>query len=60
MILLCIGAGIMVLELGIPGAFAGGLHGLAIAGVLPPVGPAGGLGVAVLSSPCGELGTAPP
>ena len=50
----------MVLELGIPGAFAGGLHGLAIAGVLPPVGPAGGLGVAVLSSPCGELGTAPP
>ena len=58
--LLLIGASIMVLEPGIPVAFAGGLHGLAIAGVLPPVGPAGGLGVAVLSSPGGELGTAPP
>ena len=46
MILLLIGAGIMVLELGIPTGFTGGLHGLAIAVVIPPVGPTGGLGVA--------------
>ena len=50
MMLLLIGAGIMVLEPGIPVAFAGGLHGLAIAGVIPPVGPPGGLGVAIAGS----------